>query len=331
MDHNLVIKKIEKGEFESVYFLHGEEPYFIDKITEAISKYALTEEERDFNQTVIYGKDAEIGSLIAEAKGFPMWGERKLVILKEAQSFKDVDKLESYFENPTSSTIFVVNYKYKTFNARSKAIKAAASNGLVYKSEKVRDYQIVDWITKYVRTMGYGITSKAAMLLGEFLGTDLSKICNELDKLAILIEEGTTINDVHIEENIGISKDYNVFELNKAIGVRDIPKAFKIVHYFEQNPKSVNINQLIPTLFSYFANIMRVHFLQNKSREAIAQACRINPFVANELLAASKVYNPKKLAANIAILHEFDLRAKGVNNTASEGELMREMIYRLLH
>lgn len=332
MDHKLIIKNIEKGEFEKIYFLHGEESYFIDEITKAIVEHALEDHERDFNQTILYGKDAEILSLISEAKGFPMMGSRKLVVLKEAQDFKAIADLENYFNTPQDSTIFVINYKYKTFDSRKKVIKAAAKNGLVFKADKVRDYQLTDWISGYVKSVGYSITPKAAMLLAEFLGNDISKITNELDKLEILIEKGTTINDIHVEENIGISKDYNAFELVKAIGVRDVPKAFRIVNYFEHNPKATNMIMLLPTIFKFYTQLMRIHFAPNKSREGIAQLIGVPPFVAGELMASAKVYNPKKIAANIAILHEYDLKSKGIENpSASQGELMREMIYRLLH
>lgn len=332
MDHKLIIKGIEAGEFEKIYFLHGEEAFYIDLITAAIVKNAMDDSERDFNQTIIYGKDAEALSLISEAKSFPMMGARRLVVLKEAQDFKGIDALESYFEQPLESTIFVVNYKYKTFDARKKVLKAAAKNGLVYKSDKLRDYQIVDWITKYVKDIGYTITPKAAMLLAEFLGTDLSKITNELDKLEILIEKGTTINDVHIEENIGISKDYNVFELINAISSRDVPKAFAIVDYFSKNPKMGELPMIIPNVFNFFFRIMTIHFMPVKSRDAIATTLKIHPYIAGELTSATKVYNPKKIAANISILHEFDLKSKGIgNSSSSDGELMKEMIYRLMH
>lgn len=332
MDFKLVLKDIAAGKFEKIYFLHGEEAYYIDIITNAIVKNAMDDSERDFNQTIIYGKDAEILSLVSEAKSFPMMGNRRLVVLKEAQDFKAIDELEKYFEQPVDSTIFVVNYKYKTFDSRKKVMKTAAKNGLVFKSDKLRDYQIVDWISKYVKDVGYTITPKAGMLLAEFLGTDLSKITNELDKLELLIEKGTTINDVHIEENIGISKDYNVFELQNAVAARDVPKAFTIVDYFSHNPKAVNIQQAIPNLFSFFTRLMTIHFMKVKSREAVAAQLKIHPYIAGELTSATKVYNPKKIAANISILHEYDLKSKGIENSStSEGELMKEMVYRLMH
>jgi DNA polymerase-3 subunit delta len=333
MDAKLIIKEIQAGKLEKIYFLHGEEPYFIDEITHVIEATALEPHEKDFNQMVIYGKDAEALSLLSELKNYPMMGNRKLVILKEAQEFKGIDLIESYFENPADTTIFVINYKYKTFDARKKSLKSAAQNGLVFKSEKVKDYKLNEWIEGYVKSQGFGVTSKACMLLAEFLGNDLGRIVNEIDKLAILLEKGTTINDIHIEENIGISKDYNIFELVKAIGVRDVPKAFNIVQYFNYNPKAGEIIAIIPTLFNFFSQLMRIHFLPNKSKEAVAAALRVHPFIAGELMNSAKVYNPKKAAANIAILHEFDLKAKGVGNTGAftQGDLLKEMIYRLLH
>lgn len=333
MDHKLIIKEIQAKKLEKIYFLHGEEPYFIDEITHVIEKNALEEHERDFNQVIVYGKDIDALSLISELKNYPMMGAKKLVILKEAQDFKDIDKLESYFAQPSPTTIFVINYKYKNFDSRKKIMKLAATNGLVFKSEKVRDYNLATWISNYVQTEGFKITSKASMLLAEFLGNDLGRIVNEIEKLSILLEKGTTINDIHIEENIGISKDYNVFELTNALAVRDVPKAFKIVDYFDHNSKATDIIMVISTIFKFYSQLMRIHFLPNKSKEAVASALHVHPFVAGELVNASKVFNPKKIATNIAILHEFDLKSKGVGNTGaySQGDLMKEMIYRILH
>lgn len=335
MDHRAVIKLIEQKQFEKIYFLHGEEPYYIDLITEAILANVLEEHERDFNQTVVYGKDVEIPAVIADAKSYPTMSERRLVVIKEAQDIRadQYDKFESYFENPSDQTVFVINYKYKSFDKRKKVMKLAAQNGLVFLSEKVPDYKLTDWITSNCKDKGYPIAPKAAILLGEFLGNNLHNIDNELEKLFLLVQKGTTINDVHIEENIGISKDYNVYELTNAISIRDIHKANVIVNYFSHNPKSTSIIQVISALFNHFSRLMTIHFTENKSRENMASILRVHPFVAGELLKSAKIYNPKKLAANIEILHEYDLKSKGVGNTSnvSEGELMKEMIFKLMH
>jgi DNA polymerase-3 subunit delta len=332
MDHLSIIKDIEAKRFKPIYFLHGEEAYYIDAITDAILKHALEDHEKDFNQSIYYGKDSDAGSLMAEAKGYPMMAERRVVVLKEAQDFRGLEDLAPYFDAPSNETVFVVNYKYKNYDSRKKSIKAAQKNGLVFKSAKVPEYRLSDWIGSYVKSKGFGITPKATMLLAEFLGNDLSKIINEIEKLSILVESGTTINEIHIEENIGISKDYNVFELINAISVRDVTKALKIVDYFYHNPKATSIIMVISNLFNHFSRLMKIHFMENKSKDAIAGALRIPPFVANQMLASAKIYNPKKLAANIAILHEFDLKSKGVGNSSfPEGELMKEMVFRLMH
>ena len=332
MDHKLLLKEIRNKKFEKIYFLHGEEPYFIDVLTKAIQDNALEESERDFNQSILYGKDAEVLSLISELKSYPMMAERRLVILKEAQYFKAIEQLESYLENPANSTIFVICYKYKTFDARKKTLKNALKNGVVFKSEKVKEYQLAEWIQQYIKTTGYELTSKACMLLIESLGNDLGRIVKELEKLAVLIEKGTIINENHIEENIGISKDYNVFELTNAVANKDNFKALKIVDYFDHNPKAADLVFVISNLFKFFSQIMRIHFLPNKSREAVAQALGVHPFVAGELTNAKNKYDPRKIAANIALIHEYDLKSKGVGNTsATQGELMREMVYQLIH
>jgi DNA polymerase-3 subunit delta len=332
MAHRKIIKDIENGIFQKIYFLHGEEPLFIDMITDAIVKHALEDHERDFNQTILYGKDSDALSMMSEAKGYPLMSQRRLVVLKEAQDFRQIEDLTPYFESPSDQTVFVINYKYKNYDSRKKSIKAAAKTGLVFKSEKIKEYKLPEWISAYVATMGYGITPKATMLLAEFLGNDLSKVVNEVNKLDILIESGTTINEIHIEENIGISKDYNVFELINAVGARNVDKANRIVDYFDHNPKAVSIIVVVSNLFNHFSRLMKIHFLQNKSRESIASAIRVHPFVAGELLNSSKIYNPKKIAAIIAVLHEYDLKSKGVNNSSfTHGQLMKELVYRIMH
>ena len=332
MDVKEIIRKIKGGDLQRIYLLHGEEPYFIDIISDAISQHAIPEHERDFNQSIIYGKDAELLSLVSELKSFPMMAERRVVILKEAQDFKQIDELESYFENPSDSTVFVVCFKYKFIDGRKKYIKSILQNGLVFKSEKVKEYQLSDWIHKYVKSTGYDITSKATMLLADFLGNDLSRISNELEKLSILVEKGTTINEIHIEENIGISKDYNVFELTNAVAKKDTLKAMKIIQYFDYNPKAIEFPVVMANLFKHFSQIMRIHFLPVKTKEAIAQSLKLHPFVVGELLISKNLYDPKKIASVIALLHEYDLKSKGLGSSnASNAELLRELVYQIIH
>jgi DNA polymerase-3 subunit delta len=332
MDHKSIIKNIREGRFEKIYFLHGEEPFFIDLITEEVLAHALDPLEREFNQMMIYGRDAEPLSLISELKAFPMMGSRKLVVVKEAQDFGKLEKLETYFEEPSENTILVVNYKYKNFDSRKRIAKAASKNGIFFKSEKIKEYQLPDWVQSQVKIAGFSISSKACMMLIESIGNDLNRMINEIDKLSINLEKGTIINDVHIEEYIGISKDYNVFELSNALAKRDFFKALRIVEYFDHNPKAGEMVVVVGNLFKFFSQLLRVHFLPNKTKEAVAAALRVHPFVAGELITAARNFPPKVLAKNVEILYEYDLKSKGVGSTGNigNGALMREMIYQLL-
>ena len=331
MNSQLILRDIQEKKIAPVYIFHGEEPFFIDELSSYISDHLLSDEERAFNQLTIYGKEAEALSIISELKSYPVMAERRLVIIKEAQDFKELEKLENYIENPLSTSTLVICHKYKKIDSRKKLMKYAVQKGVVFKSDKIKDYKLGDWIQQLVRKKGYSISSKACMLLIEFLGNDLSKISNEIDKLSIILSKGTTINDVHIEENIGISKDYNVFELNNAIAKKDLDKAFKIIQYFQYNPKAVSFVHLSSTLFRFFTQLMRIHFLSNKSRESISKAIGVHPFVAGELLQSSSLYSPQKVAKSIEILYEYDLKSKGVNSSnVAASELMKEMVFKIV-
>lgn len=332
MDYKALLKDIKNGDFKPLYVLHGEEPYFIDVISDAISEHAVDESEKDFNLAVYYGRDIDALTLMSEARSFPFMGTRKVVIVREAQDMKDIYELEKLIPNLVETNILVICHKYKALDGKRKFTKEIAGKGVNFKSEKVKDYNLTEWISSYVRSEGYEITSKAAALLGEFLGNDLSRIVNELEKLAIVLEKGTRISDVHIEENIGISKDYNVFELVNAIAIRDTLKAFQIADYFEKNPKDHSIIVVIPSVFKLFTNMMRVHFAPNKTPEAIASSVGLHPFVAKELIRNSPNYPPKILARNVEILHQYDLKAKGVGNSSvSDGQLLKELLVQILH
>jgi DNA polymerase III subunit delta len=332
MPHRALIKEIKEKNFKKIYFLHGEEPYYIDLITDALIDNVVDESSRDFDQSIVYGKECDAGAIISEARSYPLIGTHRLVVIKEAQEFRDIDELESYFNHPTETTVFVIAYKHKKFDTRKKVYKAIGSNGVTFLSDKVKDYKIVDWIVNYAKSEGYLISPKAATLLAEFLGTDISRIVNELEKLSILVEKGTMINDVHIEENIGISKDYNFFELTNAFAERNIEKANKIVHYFDKNPKMGPIIPIISNLFNFHLKLMQLHFSKDKSQAALASALGVAPFLVGQYISASRIYNPKKVAANIALLQEYDLKAKGLENASSnDGELMKEMIYQLMN
>ena len=330
MSHKLIIKEIKNKNFQPIYFLHGEEPYFIDAISDAIIANCLEEHEKSFNQSILYGKSTEVNLLLNELKSFPMGSEKRLVVLKEAQSFNKIEALCPYLENPNPSTVFVLCYKYKKYDLRKKSLKLSTKNGLAFHSQKVKDYQLNEWIQNHIRSEGYSITSKGTMLLNESLGNDLGRIINEVKKLGVVIDKGTQITEQHIEENIGVSKEYNIFELTNAVSALELNKAYKIINYFESNPKAGPLVVVVSSLFTFFTQILKIHVLKQGSREAIAKALRVHPVVAGELMKAKNRYSPKKIAKNMEILQEFDLKSKGYGNASStQSDLMKELVFKL--
>lgn len=331
-EYKNIIQSLKEKTAKPVIFLHGEESFYIDLITDAAIKYTLEESERDFNQTIVYGKDTDLNALLAQLKQYPMMAEKQLVVMKEAQDVKDWSPLENYFENPVGSTLFVIAHKHKKADSRKKHLKSIKTTGIIFESARLYENQIDAWIQTYLKSKGFSINPKAALLLVDFLGTDLGKIARELDKLSIVLEKGTTISEVHIEENIGVSKDYNPFELANAVAKRDIHKAHKIINYFEQNPKATHITMLLPTIFSFFERLMRVHFLRINNPNQIKTSLGVNYFVAQDLSRALAIYKPKKIAKNITLLHEYDLKSKGLNRgPGSDWDLLRELVYQLMH
>ncbi|WP_335974948.1 DNA polymerase III subunit delta [Gaetbulibacter jejuensis] len=328
-----LVSDIRKGHIKPVYFLMGEEPYYIDKLSEFIEDNILSEEEKGFNQMVLYGRDVSVEDIIGNAKRFPMMAEHQVVIVKEAQDLsRTIDKLEAYVANPQPTTILVVNYKYKKIDKRKSLYKAIKKNGVVFESKKLYDNQVPDWIRRVLSGQSYSITPKAALMLAEFLGTDLSKINNELEKLKIVLPEGTEITPEHIEQNIGISKDYNNFELHKAIGDRDTKKAFKIIKYFGENPKDNPMVVTVSLLHSYFSKLLQLHGLNDKSSRNVASALKINPYFANEYIVAARNYPMKKVSAVIASLREFDVKSKGVGaNAIPQSDLLKELMVRIMN
>lgn len=328
-----LVSDIRKGHIKPVYFLMGEEPYYIDKLSEFIEDNILSEEEKGFNQMVLYGRDVSVEDIIGNAKRFPMMAEHQVVIVKEAQDLsRTIDKLEAYVANPQPTTILVINYKYKKIDKRKSLYKAIKKNGVVFESKKLYDNQVPDWIRRVLSGQSYSITPKAALMLAEFLGTDLSKINNELEKLKIVLPEGTEITPEHIEQNIGISKDYNNFELHKAIGDRDTKKAFKIIKYFGENPKDNPMVVTVSLLHSYFSKLLQLHGLNDKSSRNVASALKINPYFANEYIVAARNYPMKKVSAVIASLREFDVKSKGVGaNAIPQSDLLKELMVRIMN
>jgi DNA polymerase-3 subunit delta len=311
----------------------GEEAYYIDKISDFIEDNLLDEAEKGFNQMVLYGRDVTIDDIVSNAKRYPMMAERQVVIVKEAQDLsRTIEKLASYAENPQPTTVLVVNYKYKKIDKRKALYKAINKNGsVVFESKKLYDNQVPDWIRRVLKGQGYDISPKAAQMLVEFLGTDLSKVNNELDKLKIVLPKGTQITPDHIEENIGISKDFNNFELRKAVGERNIVKAHQIAKYFADNPKDNPMVVTVALLFNFFSQLLHLHGMTDKNPRSVASALRVNPYFVNEYLTAARNYPMKKVSAVVALLREFDVKSKGVGaNAVPQGDLLKELLVRIM-
>lgn len=328
-----IVNDIKAGNIKPIYFLMGEEPYYIDKLSEYIEANILSEEEKGFNQTVLYGRDVSIEDVVSTAKRYPMMADRQVVIVKEAQELsRTIDKIESYAENPMPSTVLVFCYKYKTLDKRKKATKVLAKNGLVYESKKLYENQVGEWIKRVLAGKKYSIEPKASAMLVEFLGTDLSKINNELEKLQIILPAGSTISARDIEENIGFSKDYNVFELRKAIGERNQLKAYKIAENFAQNPKDNPLVMTTGLVFGFFIQLLKYHGLKDKNPKNVASVLGVNPFFLKDYDIALKNYPMKKVSQIIASLRDTDVKSKGVGaNSLSQADLLREMLYKIFN
>ena len=327
-----VVSEIKKGNIKPIYFLMGEEPYYIDKISDFIEENVLDEAEKGFNQQVMYGRDVSVEDIVSSAKRYPMMAERQVIIVKEAQDLsRNIEKLLSYAENPQPTTVLVLNYKYKKLDKRKKLHKAIAKTGFIYESKKMYENQVSDWIRRVLSGKKYQIEPKASQMLVEFLGTDLSKISNELDKLMLILPKETIIDDTHIEDNIGISKDFNNFELRKAVGEKDVLKANRIINYFAENPKNNPLVMTISLLNSFFTQLLSFHGLKDKSKNSVAKSIGVNPYFVDEYFLAGRNYPMRKVAQVIAILRDADLRSKGVGASQSQKDILKELLFRVLH
>jgi len=328
-----IMSDLKKRIFRPVYFLAGDESYYIDMITDFIGEKVLNDEEKAFNQVIIYGEDTTVSSIIETARRFPMMASHQVVIVKEAQALKKIDDLMFYLDKPLLSTILVINYKYKVIDKRTKLYKALDTQGVYFESMRLRDYQVPPWIERYLMTKGIKIDPDASAMLTEYLGADLHKIVNELDKLLITLPAGKpVITSTLIEKNIGISKDYNNFELQKAVGEKNVYKANLIVRYFADNPKDNPINLTIASLFSLFTRILTYHYLTDKSKNNVAAVLKINPFFVKDYETSAIKYNASKTIQIISLLRTYDMKTKGFGDVGTEpGELLKELVYRILH
>ena len=335
---SVVLSDLKNGNYSPVYFLQGDEPFYIDQISDFIEKNAVDEAQKGFNQVVMYGRDHTIGSILTQAKRYPMMSERQVVSVKEAQNITDITNeagsklLSAYLSSPLATTILVFAYKNKTLDGRKAIGKEIDKKAVLVTSKKLYDNQVPDWISTYCKENGHAIRQKAIMLISESVGNDLSKIGNEITKMLINFNGHTEIDEEHVQKYIGISKDYNVFELQNALGKRNILKANQIIDYFEQDPKGNPIIPIIALLYSFYSKILLVHHSQDKSDRAIASKLKVNPFFAKDYIIAAKNYKLASTILAIQSIHKADLESKGIEGgSASQAQILKELIFRIMH
>lgn len=336
MTYDTILRDIRSGRFAPVYLLHGEEPFFIDQIADAIEENALPEAERGFNQTVLYGKDVDHLTLLDYLRRYPMMSERQVVILREAQEMKSLTELAGYLENPMPTTVFVICHKHKKVDARTKFGKAGGGKDVVaFESKKLYDNQVADWIGAYCAAQKRKAEPAATALMAEYLGADLSRIANEIDKLLLNLPPQAPITEAAVQENIGISKEYNVFELQKAIATRDVAKVTRIREHFASNPRKNPLIVTISSLFSYFSKVYMLHGLRGQPDAEILKALELrSDWFLKEYKTAATHYNMAQTIKALSLLKTYDLRSKGVDNdntSTGEAELMKELFWKMMH
>ena len=334
MDYQQIISNLKNKNYSPIYFLAGEEPYFIDKISEYIEHNVLQEHERDFNQTIFYGKDSAPSQIIETCKRFPMMSEKQVIIIKEAQHLASkLDEFDGYINQPQPSTILVFCHKYKNLDKRKSIGKLITKKTTFFASDKIKDYQLPNWIESEAKSHKLNLNQKNALLLSEYLGNDLSKIESEFNKLQVILKPDEEITSSVIEEHIGISKDYNVFELQRALATKNHESAFKIAHFFGKNEKTHPFVLTIGFLFSYFSKVAVVAFSKNKSNDnALAKEAGISPYFIKDYKIAARNYSPTKLVKIVGYLKDYDLKSKGVNNTTTNHtDLLKELLFKILN
>lgn len=335
LDYQQIIKQLKQKEYAPIYLLHGEESYYIDQVTDFIEQQVLSESEKAFNQTIVYGKDVDAKTLIDTCARYPMMASHQVVILKEAQSMRTLKDLVLYVENPVPTTIFVICHKHKKLPFNTKLGKALKKKATVLEAKRLYDNQVPDWIAQYLKSKKLRIKPEAAALVGEYLGTNLSKISNELEKLVINLQEGTEVTTQHIEQHIGISKDYNVFELQRAIGSRDIIKANRIVNYFTANSRKHPMPVIVGAFYNYFSKVLMLHAVSKSPEAEVLQVLGLRSgYFLREYKHTAQQFPPQKTKQVIHLLKEYDLKSKGVDfnaTNAEDGALLKELVWKILH
>jgi len=336
MQINGILADIKKRKFSPVYLLHGEESYFIDRVSDALEHSVLNDAQKGFDQTVLYGKDSSLVNIVNAAKRYPMMSDYQVIIIKEAQDLKwktEEELLLKYVEHLTPTTILVLAYKYGKFDKRKKLYKAIEKVGTVVESAKLYENKVGDWIVDQFREANRNIHPQAAAMMSDYLGTDLSKIANEVEKLLLNVDQQHEVTPLHVEQFIGISKDFNVFELQSALAKRNAVKCIQIVDYFAANPKSNPLPLVIGNLGSYFTKILKYHYLPDKSQQSAARALGVHAFFVKEYEQAARNFNRRKTFDVIHELCDYDLKTKGlsVGPFTSNADLLRELIFKILN
>ena len=329
-----ILKELRAKQYRPIYYLMGEESYYIDLIADYITDNVLSETEKEFNLTVVYGADVDIATVINAAKRYPMMSEYQGVIVKEAQAIRNMEELSFYLQKPLNSTILVICHKHGTLDKRKKLAAEVEKVGILFESKKIKDSQLPAFINSYMKRKGIDMEPKASAMLADFVGTDLSRLTGELEKLIITLPAGQKrVTPEQIEKNIGISKDYNNFELRSALVEKDILKANKIIKYFEENPKTNPIQMTLSLLFNFYSNLMLSYYSPEKTEQGIASWLGLkSPWAARDYLTAMRRYNGVKTMQIIGEIRYADAKSKGINNASmSDGDILRELVFKILH
>ncbi|UII31535.1 DNA polymerase III subunit delta [Fulvivirga ulvae] len=333
-----VLKDLKSKKYAPVYFLQGDETYYIDMISGYIENHILTESEKGFNQTILYGRDVNMNTILTNARRFPMMSERQVVIVREAQTVGDINKesgqklLTDYIQNPVPSTILVFCHKNKTLDKRKALGKLIEKHAIALTTKKLYDNQVPVWVENYIKDKGFGITPKAVQMLADSIGNDLERLANEVDKMLINFKEKVQIDEAIVQRYVGISKDYNVFELQKALMTKDVVKANKIVNYFEANAKKNPIIPIVAILFAFYSKLLMAFHAKDKSERNLASVLKVSPYFVKDYIYAMKNYSPMQVVNNIHFIRQADLKSKGVDNiSATDGQILKELVFKLLH
>ena len=331
MSAEKIIAELKKGSYKPVYWLEGEEEFFIDKVVDYAEHNILNESEKSFNLSVFYGKDTEWGDVVNACRRYPMFSDKQVILLKEAQAMRNIERLESYIEKPLSSTMLVVAYKNKKVDGRTKLAKLLKEKGVLLTTKKLYDNELPEWTQQLIKTKGYTINRKALFLLIDHIGNDLSRLNNEVDKLALNLDGRTTITEDDIETYVGVSKEFNVFELQQAIAGRDLYKAIRIINYFEANPKAAPMQLILPSLYNFFSKVQMVYSVSSRDEKSLAAAIGVNIFFVRDYLQAAQQYSAATIERILLLLHEYNLRNIGINDAGtSDADLLKEMAVKMI-